>query len=139
VHFFRRATEDIEARVELVDGARDRIPVYPAAVGTALAAASEQLWPASTPSTYPGGVQTQRSDRCGFRRRSHHHHDGSHPARRGACQYRPRRRPRLPRTRQLHHSGQSAGRPKARFSRGSTPISGRSAATAPRPKTRPRH
>ena len=47
-----RATEDIEARVELVDGARDRIPVYLAAVGTALAAASEQLWPASTPSSY---------------------------------------------------------------------------------------
>jgi AcrR family transcriptional regulator len=43
VHFFRRATEDVESRVETVSGARARITAYLSAVGGALAAASDQF------------------------------------------------------------------------------------------------
>jgi hypothetical protein len=41
VHFFRRATEDVESQVAAVVGARERITAYLSAVGTALSAASE--------------------------------------------------------------------------------------------------
>jgi AcrR family transcriptional regulator len=43
VHFFRRATEDVEARIEGVSGARNRITAYLTAVGAALAGASGQF------------------------------------------------------------------------------------------------
>jgi AcrR family transcriptional regulator len=43
VHFFRRATEQVEGEIAAVRGARHRIISYLAAVGTALAAASEQF------------------------------------------------------------------------------------------------
>ncbi|MET8428748.1 TetR/AcrR family transcriptional regulator [Nocardia sp. NPDC004860] len=41
VHFFRRATDDVEAHIAGVTGARERITAYLSAVGTALAAASD--------------------------------------------------------------------------------------------------
>jgi AcrR family transcriptional regulator len=43
VHFFRRATEDIEARLAATDGSRERITAYLSAVGTALAEVSDQF------------------------------------------------------------------------------------------------
>lgn len=43
VHFFRRATDDVEKSVAGVVGARQRIAAYLAAVETALAAASERF------------------------------------------------------------------------------------------------
>jgi AcrR family transcriptional regulator len=43
VHFFRRATDDVETRIAGVSGARDRITAYLTAVGTALGAASERF------------------------------------------------------------------------------------------------
>ncbi|MCQ4122760.1 TetR/AcrR family transcriptional regulator [Rhodococcus tibetensis] len=43
VHFFRRATEDVESHIEGISGARERISAYLSAVGTALAAASDQF------------------------------------------------------------------------------------------------
>ncbi|MBB3603682.1 AcrR family transcriptional regulator [Mycolicibacterium sp. BK556] len=43
VHFFRRATDDVEHRVAQVDGARERITAYLTAVGTALEVASDQF------------------------------------------------------------------------------------------------
>ena len=43
VHFFRRATDDVEHRVAGVSGARDRITAYLTAVGTALGVASEKF------------------------------------------------------------------------------------------------
>ncbi|MCX2932934.1 helix-turn-helix domain containing protein [Mycobacterium sp. CVI_P3] len=43
VHFFRRATDDVERRVAPVDGARARITAYLTAVGAALEAASDQF------------------------------------------------------------------------------------------------
>lgn len=41
VHFFRRATDDVEKQVAGVTGARDRITAYLTAVGSALGAASD--------------------------------------------------------------------------------------------------
>lgn len=41
VHFFRRATEDVEKRVAAVGGARQRITAYLSAVGAALDGASD--------------------------------------------------------------------------------------------------
>lgn len=43
VHFFRSATEFVEARVAAVDGPRERITAYLAAVGAALDPASDQF------------------------------------------------------------------------------------------------
>lgn len=43
VHFFRNATADVEARIALVDGPRERITAYLEAVGAVLGAASEQF------------------------------------------------------------------------------------------------
>ncbi len=43
VHFFRSATEFVEARVAATTGARDRIAAYLSAVGAALDPASEQF------------------------------------------------------------------------------------------------
>ncbi|MFC9358590.1 TetR/AcrR family transcriptional regulator [Rhodococcus sp. NPDC057014] len=43
VHFFRRATEDVESRIQPIGGARERITAYLSAVGNALAAASDQF------------------------------------------------------------------------------------------------
>lgn len=43
VHFFRRATEDVESRITPIAGARERITAYLSAVGNALAAASDQF------------------------------------------------------------------------------------------------
>lgn len=43
VHFFRAATEAVEARVDCVTGSRDRIAAYLEAVGTALDPASDQF------------------------------------------------------------------------------------------------
>ncbi|MFD9667591.1 TetR/AcrR family transcriptional regulator [Rhodococcus sp. NPDC059968] len=43
VHFFRRATEDVESHIEPIAGARARITAYLSAVGTALSAASDQF------------------------------------------------------------------------------------------------
>lgn len=43
VHFFRRATDAVEARVAAVSGARQRITAYLSAVGDELATASEQF------------------------------------------------------------------------------------------------
>ncbi|MGW4772478.1 TetR/AcrR family transcriptional regulator [Nocardia sp. NPDC004278] len=43
VHFFRRATEDVEAAVAPIPTARERVAAYLAAVGTALAPASAQF------------------------------------------------------------------------------------------------
>lgn len=43
VHFFRRATDDVEARVATIAGAADRIAGYLYAVGTALLAASDRF------------------------------------------------------------------------------------------------
>ncbi|HMS76715.1 TetR/AcrR family transcriptional regulator [Gordonia sp. (in: high G+C Gram-positive bacteria)] len=43
IHFFRRATEDVEAQVAATSGARDRIIAYVSAVGTALGGASAQF------------------------------------------------------------------------------------------------
>ncbi|BBZ27353.1 TetR family transcriptional regulator [Mycolicibacterium madagascariense] len=43
VHFFRRATEDVEARVAAESGARERITAYLSAVGVALGAASDRF------------------------------------------------------------------------------------------------
>ncbi|WAM11941.1 TetR/AcrR family transcriptional regulator [Rhodococcus sp. JS3073] len=43
VHFFRRATEDVESHVEPITGARARITAYLSAVGNALSAASDQF------------------------------------------------------------------------------------------------
>jgi AcrR family transcriptional regulator len=43
VHFFRRATDEIEQQVATTSGARDRIIAYLSAVGTALGAASDQF------------------------------------------------------------------------------------------------
>ncbi len=44
VHFFRRATDDVESHIEpIAGGARERITAYLSAVGTALSAASDQF------------------------------------------------------------------------------------------------
>ena len=43
IHYFRRATEDVEAQVTGTTGPRQRIIAYVSAVGTALAAASAQF------------------------------------------------------------------------------------------------
>ncbi|MCF8571033.1 TetR/AcrR family transcriptional regulator [Gordonia sp. HY002] len=43
VHFFRRATDEVEARIAPVDGARKRIVGYLDAVGAALAPASDRF------------------------------------------------------------------------------------------------
>jgi AcrR family transcriptional regulator len=43
VHFFRRATEMVEARVAKVIGSRDRITTYLSAVGEALSVASDRF------------------------------------------------------------------------------------------------
>jgi len=43
VHFFRRATDDVEQRIATTTGARERIIAYLSAVGTVLGAASEQF------------------------------------------------------------------------------------------------
>lgn len=43
VHFFRSATESVEARVAVVSGARDRIAAYLSAVGAALDPASDRF------------------------------------------------------------------------------------------------
>ncbi|MET8871500.1 TetR/AcrR family transcriptional regulator [Nocardia sp. NPDC004604] len=43
VHFFRRATEDVEAAIAPIPTARERVAAYLAAVGTALAPASTQF------------------------------------------------------------------------------------------------
>jgi AcrR family transcriptional regulator len=43
VHFFRRATEDVEQQVAQVAGARAQLTAYLSAVGTALDAASDQF------------------------------------------------------------------------------------------------
>src|SRR3954466_15039904 len=43
VHFFRRATEDVEQRVVEAAGARARITAYLTAVGAALAVASDRF------------------------------------------------------------------------------------------------
>jgi len=43
VHFFRRATDDVERQVAGVRGAREQITAYLAAVGSALDAASDQF------------------------------------------------------------------------------------------------
>ncbi|MEU0504329.1 TetR/AcrR family transcriptional regulator [Nocardia sp. NPDC005998] len=43
VHFFRRATEDVEAAIAPIRTARERVAAYLAAVGTALAPASTQF------------------------------------------------------------------------------------------------
>ncbi len=43
VHFFRRATDDVESRIASVSGARGRITAYLTAVGAALGAASERF------------------------------------------------------------------------------------------------
>lgn len=43
VHFFRRATDDVEKRVAEVSGARERVSTYLTAVGTALERASDQF------------------------------------------------------------------------------------------------
>lgn len=43
VHFFRTATESVEARVAAVTGARDRIAAYLSAVGAALDPASDRF------------------------------------------------------------------------------------------------
>jgi AcrR family transcriptional regulator len=43
VHFFRRATDDVERRVAQVSGARERITAYLTAVGSALEVASDRF------------------------------------------------------------------------------------------------
>ncbi|MCV7215113.1 TetR/AcrR family transcriptional regulator [Mycobacterium crocinum] len=43
VHFFRRATDDVEQRVSAASGARERITAYLTAVGAALEVASERF------------------------------------------------------------------------------------------------
>ncbi|MFX0578252.1 TetR/AcrR family transcriptional regulator [Nocardia nepalensis] len=43
VHFFRRATENVEAAIAPITTARERITAYLSAVGTALAPASDQF------------------------------------------------------------------------------------------------
>ncbi|MEV6325944.1 TetR/AcrR family transcriptional regulator [Nocardia sp. NPDC051787] len=43
VHFFRRATEDVEAAIAPITTARERVATYLSAVGTALAPASSQF------------------------------------------------------------------------------------------------
>lgn len=43
IHFFRRATDDVESLIEDVTGARERITAYLSAVGATLAAASDQF------------------------------------------------------------------------------------------------
>lgn len=43
VHFFRRATDDVESHIEPITGPRERITAYLSAVGTALSAASDQF------------------------------------------------------------------------------------------------
>lgn len=43
VHFFRRATDDVEQRIATTTGARERIIAYLSAVGTVLGAASQQF------------------------------------------------------------------------------------------------
>jgi AcrR family transcriptional regulator len=43
IHFFRRATDDVESHIKGVTGARERITAYLSAVGTALATASDQF------------------------------------------------------------------------------------------------
>ena len=43
IHFFRRATDDVEAQVARTEGARDRIIAYVSAVGRALGTASAQF------------------------------------------------------------------------------------------------
>jgi AcrR family transcriptional regulator len=43
VHFFRRATDDVERRVAQVSGARERITAYLTAVGAALEVASDRF------------------------------------------------------------------------------------------------
>ncbi|WP_454197159.1 TetR/AcrR family transcriptional regulator [Nocardia sp. Marseille-Q1738] len=43
VHFFRRATDDVEAAIAPITTARDRVATYLSAVGTALAPASSQF------------------------------------------------------------------------------------------------
>ena len=43
VHFFKRATDAVEHRIELVSGARQRITAYLLAVGDELAAASDRF------------------------------------------------------------------------------------------------
>ncbi|MEV6333697.1 TetR/AcrR family transcriptional regulator [Nocardia vinacea] len=43
VHFFRRATDDVETGIASITDARERITAYLSAVGTALAAASDRF------------------------------------------------------------------------------------------------
>lgn len=43
VHFFRRATDDVESRIRDIDSAREQITAYLSAVGTTLAGASERF------------------------------------------------------------------------------------------------
>ncbi|WP_072691065.1 TetR/AcrR family transcriptional regulator [Rhodococcus marinonascens] len=43
VHFFRRATEDVETHIAAISGARERITEYLSAVGSALSPASDQF------------------------------------------------------------------------------------------------
>lgn len=43
VHFFRRATDDVEAHIADISGAAERIAGYLSAVGTALSAASDRF------------------------------------------------------------------------------------------------
>lgn len=43
VHFFRRATDDVEQRIATTTGARERIIAYLSAVGAVLGAASQQF------------------------------------------------------------------------------------------------
>lgn len=43
VHFFRRATDDVEKQIAEVAGARDRITAYLTAVGVALSSASDEF------------------------------------------------------------------------------------------------
>ncbi|MBF6538565.1 TetR/AcrR family transcriptional regulator [Nocardia farcinica] len=43
VHFFRRATDEVESRIRDIDSAREQITAYLSAVGTTLAGASERF------------------------------------------------------------------------------------------------
>ncbi len=63
VHFFRRATDDVEQRVSAASGARERITAYLTAVGAALEVASERFMTDLGAFTPPLGRSTSRTPR----------------------------------------------------------------------------
>ncbi|MFJ2668168.1 TetR/AcrR family transcriptional regulator [Nocardia fluminea] len=67
VHFFKRATGDVEASVDAVSGARERVAAYLTAVGAALAVASPQFM-ADLDAFAPARAVYERNTRLAARR-----------------------------------------------------------------------